>query len=141
MLSLHVSNLLSFDQFDLQLDDGLTVLVGSNGAGKTNIVRVLDLVTKLADWADERSRSASAIPTPAEVVLSSYTQATHDESPPGAPIAIRLGVEWTTGTERDRIVAFVRAAVLATLVEESHAGDEERKAQLAAWVRAHAESD
>ena len=133
-LSLHVSNLLSFDQFDLQLDDGLTVLVGSNGAGKTNLVRVLDLVTKLADWADERSRSASAIPTPAEVVLSSYTQAIHDESPPGAPIAIRLGVEWTTGTERDRIVAFVRASVLATLVEESHAGDEERKAQLAAWV-------
>ncbi|MHB1502909.1 MAG: ATP-dependent nuclease [Acidimicrobiales bacterium] len=134
MLSLHVSNLLSFDQFDLRLDDGLTVLVGPNGAGKTNIVRVLDLVTKLADWADERSRSTSAIPTPAEVVLSSYTQATHDEWPPGAPIAIRLGVKWTTGTERDRIVAFVRAAVLATLVEESHAGDEERKAQLAAWV-------
>jgi len=132
--SLHVSNLLSFDQFALELDDGLTVLVGPNGAGKTNIVRVLELVTKLADWADERSRSASAIPTPAEVVLSSYTQATHDESPPGAPIAIRLGVEWTTGTERDRIVAFVRAAVLATLIEESHAGDEERKAQLAAWV-------
>ena len=51
VLSLHVSNLLSFDQFDLRLDDGLTVLVGPNGAGKTNIVRVLDLVTKLADWA------------------------------------------------------------------------------------------
>jgi energy-coupling factor transporter ATP-binding protein EcfA2 len=129
-----VSNLLSFDELDLHLDDGLTVLVGPNGAGKTNIVRVLDLVTKLVDWADERTRSASAVPTPADTVLSSYTQATHEGTAPGAPIVVRLGVEWTTGRERDRIVSFVRAAVVTTLVEESRAGDEARKAQLATWV-------
>ncbi len=46
--SLDVSNLLSFGEFHLDFDDRLTVLVGPNGAGKTNIVRVLDLVAKLA---------------------------------------------------------------------------------------------
>ena len=46
--SLDVSNLLSFGEFHLDFDDPLTVLVGPNGAGKTNIVRVLDLVAKLA---------------------------------------------------------------------------------------------
>lgn len=36
--------------------------------------------------------------------------------------------------EQARIVAFVRAAILATLSEESHAGDEAQKTRLAAWV-------
>src|SRR4051794_1798880 len=32
-------NFLSFDRFDLELGDGLTVLVGPNGGGKSNVVR------------------------------------------------------------------------------------------------------
>jgi energy-coupling factor transporter ATP-binding protein EcfA2 len=132
--SLHVANLLSFDSFDLQLDEGLTVLVGPNGSGKTNIARVLDLVGKLVDWADERSRSASAIPTPAERVLSSYVQAMHNEPLPGTPIEVRLGIELNVAAERDRIMSFFRGAVLGTLAEETHAGDEARKAQLSSWV-------
>jgi len=134
--SLDVSNLLSFEGFHLDFDDRLTVLVGPNGAGKTNIVRVLDLVTKLIGWADERSRSDVAPPTPADAMLSSYVQATHDSSAPGTPMEIRLGVQFTTPPERTRVVAFVRAALLATLSDESKAGDEDRKAQLAAWVTA-----
>lgn len=132
--SLDVSNLLSFGEFHLDFDDRLTVLVGPNGAGKTNIVRVLDLVTKLVDWADERSRSGAAPPTPADAMLSSYVQAMHDSSAPDTPMEIRLGVQFTTPAERTRVVAFVRAALLATLSEESQAGDEDRKARLAAWV-------
>ena len=134
--SLDVSNLLSFEGFHLDFDDRLTVLVGPNGAGKTNIVRVLDLVTKLIDWADERSRSGFAPPAPADAMLSSYVQAMHDGSAPGTPMEIRLGVQFTRPAERTRIVSFVRAALLATLSDESQAGDEDRKAQLAAWVSA-----
>ena len=134
VLSLEVSNLLSFEEFHLDFDDHLTVLVGPNGAGKTNIVRALDLVTKLVDWADERSRSVAAPPTPADTALSSYVQAMHDRSAPGTPLEIRLGIQFTTLAERTRIVAFVRAAVLATLSDESHTGDEDRRARLAAWV-------
>ena len=46
---LAIDNLLSFEHFELdQIDPSLTTIVGPNGAGKTNIVRVLDLVAKLA---------------------------------------------------------------------------------------------
>ncbi|MGH9044783.1 MAG: AAA family ATPase [Acidimicrobiales bacterium] len=139
--SLQVSNLLSFDDFRLDFDDHLTVVVGPNGAGKSNLVRVLDLVTKLVDWADERSRSGAAPPTPADAVLSSYVQARHDGSGPGTPMEVCLGVEFAAPSERSRIVSFVRAAVLATLAEESHAGDEERKSRLAGWVAAEIDEE
>ena len=131
---LEVSNLLSFREFELDLNDRLTVLVGPNGAGKTNVARVLDLVSKLVDWADERSRTGAAPPTPSDAVLSSYVQARHDKSEPDGPMVLRLGVDISEPEEQSRIVAFVRAAILSTLSEESHAGDEARKARLAAWV-------
>ncbi len=128
-------NLFSFDHLELdQIDPSLTTIVGPNGSGKTNLVRVLDLVTKLVDRADERNRSAIGAATPADAVLSSYVQAMYDGSPPGTPMKIRLGVQFTTPSERMRIVAFVRAALLATLSDESYAGDEDRMALLAAWV-------
>ncbi len=132
--SLYVSNLLSFDTLDLSLGDGLTVVVGPNGSGKTNVVRVLDLVNKLVDWSDQRSRSASAVPSPQETGLASYVQAMHNDPPLGTPIDVRVSVEWTSHAERERIVGFVRAAVLATLVEESHASQEPMKATLSTWV-------
>jgi AAA domain, putative AbiEii toxin, Type IV TA system/AAA domain len=134
--SLHVSNLLSFDSFELSFDDGLNVVVGPNGSGKTNVVRVLDLVSKLLAWADERTRAVVAAPTPAGAVVNSYVQAVHDKAPPGTPIEIRLGIKMTTSAERERIVAFVRAAVLSTLTEESRALDEHRKSLLSTWVEA-----
>ena len=139
--SLDVSNLLSFGEFHLDFDDRLTVLVGPNGAGKTNIVRVLDLVAKLVDWADERTRSGAAPPKPADAMLSSYVQAAHDGCAPGTPIEIRLGVQFTTPSERTRIVAFVRAALLATLSQEFSAGGEDRKARLATWVTAEMDEE
>jgi energy-coupling factor transporter ATP-binding protein EcfA2 len=129
-----VSNLLSFREFELDLNDRLTVLVGPNGAGKTNLARVLDLVSKLVDWADERSRSGAAPPTPSDAVLSSYLQARHDQSAPEGPIEVRLEVDMCEPAERARITAFVRAAILSTLSEESHSGDEAQKTRLAAWV-------
>lgn len=130
----HGSNLCSFVDFEFHFDDELTVLVGPHGSGKTNVVRVLDLVNKLVDRAEELSRSFLTVPTPTEQVLSPYVQAMHDGSPPGTPIMVRLGVEWTTESERERIVAFVRAAVLETLIEERQANDEKRRAQLSSWV-------
>jgi AAA ATPase-like protein/putative AbiEii toxin of type IV toxin-antitoxin system/OLD-like protein len=137
VISVHVSNLLSFDEFELCFDDGLTVLVGPNGSGKTNVVRVLDLVSKLVDWADERSRSSPAAPTPAEAVLSSYVQAVHSDSPVDSPIKVDIRIDFTTPSERERIVAFVRAAMLATLAQDSsQARHEPMKSLLCSWLQA-----
>jgi recombinational DNA repair ATPase RecF len=115
--SLHVSNLLSFDDFDLHFGEGLTVIVGPNGSGKTNVVRVLDLVNKLVDWADDRSRSIAVAPTPAETVLSSYVQAMHNDPPPGTPIDERLGAlrsEQDRRRQDQRGLAVIRPRVAPT---------------------------
>ena len=53
----HVENLLSFDTFDLDLDGKTCTIVGPNGAGESNIVRVFDLVNKAVDWASDLTLS------------------------------------------------------------------------------------
>ncbi|MHB1718357.1 MAG: ATP-dependent nuclease [Acidimicrobiales bacterium] len=132
--SLDVSNLLSFREFHLDFDDRLTVLVGPNGAGKTNIVRVLDLVTKLVDWADARFRQDGATRSATEAVLSSYADAAHDESPPGTPMEVHLSLQFTTESERARLVVFMQAAILATLYQEGQSLDRVSHERLEAWV-------
>ncbi len=116
---LEVSNLFSFNHFRIELDERLTVVVGANGAGKTSVLRVMDAVTKLVDWSDERARSSMALTTAAEAVVRGLAQARHDAGPPGAPIEIAMGVEWDAPLERARITSFVRAALLAVLIEET----------------------
>jgi energy-coupling factor transporter ATP-binding protein EcfA2 len=132
--SLSVSNLLSFDEFELAFDEGLTVIVGPNGAGKSNVTRALDLAAKLVDWCDERTRSGAAPPTPADAVVASYVQAKHDRSLPSDPMQVRLGIALTTSRERERLVAFIRAAVLGRLCEENPTNVQVRMAQLSPWV-------
>src|ERR1035437_8268260 len=134
--SLDVSNLFSFADFSLRFQDGLTVIVGPNGAGKSNVVRALDAVGKLLDWADDQSRPPGTVPrVPAGSVVSSYAQASHDGSPADTPIELRLGIQLTTGPERERVVSFFRAALLATLCQESaHATDDTLKGALSSWV-------
>ena len=41
---LQVTNFLSFDDLDLLVDPGQTVLVGPNGGGKSNVIRTIDAV-------------------------------------------------------------------------------------------------
>lgn len=55
---LEVNGLLSFDHGDLSLRDGLTVIVGPNAAGKTNLVRLLSLAGLALEWVEERSSGA-----------------------------------------------------------------------------------
>ena len=40
--SLHLENYRSFEAFDIEFDDRLTVLVGVNGAGKTAVLDALE---------------------------------------------------------------------------------------------------
>lgn len=135
--SLRVSNLFSFATFAIdEVRDGLTVIVGPNGSGKSNLVRALDAMVKLIEWADDQTRHLGTPPfMPAGSVVGSYVQAAHDGSPPGTPIDLRVGIELTTASERERIVALMRAALLATLCQQSaNPNDEALKAGLAAWV-------
>ena len=47
---LSVAHYRSFDDYRLALDDGVTVLVGPNAAGKTNLIEALQLLTSGASF-------------------------------------------------------------------------------------------
>ena len=129
--ALHVENLLSFDTYDLRFDDSLTVLVGPNGAGKTNVVRMLDLMATALAWADERFVPGTAMPV-GEQVLDSYAGARHEGASTTTPARVRLTLALTTQGELDRVVAFVQAGLLSTLLGELSGSG--ASGQLAAWV-------
>jgi hypothetical protein len=129
--TLDVENLLSFDQFHLNFDDHLTVLVGPNGSGKSNVVRMLDLVRTAITWADERwTRSEVAAAT--EQVLAEYAQARHRGTEGASPARVRVGIELTTDPERQRVVAFMQAAILSTVLGELSSTNDQTT--LADWV-------
>lgn len=49
-----MKNVLTFGSFDLDLDGQRRVAVGPNAAGKSNLVRVIDLVQKAIDLGQRR---------------------------------------------------------------------------------------
>jgi energy-coupling factor transporter ATP-binding protein EcfA2 len=133
--SLHVENLLAFDTFDLVLDGKTHVIVGPNGSGKSNVVRIFDLVEK----ALERASAGSPWPAlgpPADQVLRSFAAARHHGEPPQRESVVRLKLEFTTPLERARLAAFVRAAILHTLIEELQSGDTPARVTLTEWADA-----
>lgn len=132
--SLHVSNLLSFYNFNLTFQDGLTVIVGANGSGKTNAIKVLELITKLLEWSDNAGRLNRTSRTLTEDFLASYAQASHDNTPPNTPITIELGLEFTTDVEKKRIVSFLKAAVLIDLLDDLPTLRMIDKTRLVEWV-------
>ena len=70
--TLHVRNFRNYDDYTLELDPGVTVLVGRNAQGKTNLVEALQLATSGASFRK---------PSPAELVA---------EGGEGCSIALRL---------------------------------------------------
>lgn len=70
--TLHVRNFRNYDDYTLELDPGVTVLVGRNAQGKTNLVEALQLATSGASFRK---------PSPAELVA---------EGEEGCSIALRL---------------------------------------------------
>ncbi len=70
--TLHVRNFRNYNDYTLELDPGVTVLVGRNAQGKTNLVEALELATSGASFRK---------PSPAELV---------EEGEESCSIALRL---------------------------------------------------
>ncbi len=130
LCALDVQNLLSFDSFHLDFLATRTVLVGPNGVGKSNVVRMVDLAATAVTWADEQhTQGLTAAAT--RRVLEGYAQARRQDGQV-LPTRVRLEFELTTQVERERVVACVQAAVLSTLLGEL-SGLQDPSA-LAQWV-------
>jgi len=114
--SIEVKNLLSFDSdgVDLKLDPHLTVLVGPNGSGKTNVVRALNLVMAALAWADDpRMNTAEGILL--SEMLKSHAEARHQYSLDDRA-SVRVGIELTVDWEKELVVSYLRSALVSILL-------------------------
>jgi predicted ATPase len=126
-----VRNLLSFAEQELEFDRGLVVIVGHNGAGKSNLARLLALAGLGLEWLEERS---SGMPGPGQVrqaqsALASYAAGRHRGVPDDARLRLEVGVEFNRA-ELDDVACFVQAAILSSFLSQHHSGLED----VAAWV-------
>jgi energy-coupling factor transporter ATP-binding protein EcfA2 len=112
-----VENFLSFDHFDLEpIAPGLTTIVGPNGSGKTNLVRVFELVALALGHVDEQQSQATRRAQPTQPSLASFAEARHHGAPEDRPIRVELGIELTNDAERAEVTTFVQAALLSALL-------------------------
>ncbi|MCL4544778.1 MAG: AAA family ATPase [Chloroflexi bacterium] len=125
---LHIENLLGFDDFTLDIKDGVQFLIGPNGGGKTSIVRAVDLVRKALDSIGSFSPQLRTI---AETVLRGFAAARH-VSEPQRPSSVSLTVDFDRPDERQLFTAFIHAAVHTTLLQST--GHEGWKQLLSSWV-------
>ena len=130
-----VENFLSFDHFDLEpIAPGLTTIVGPNGSGKTNLVRVFDLVALALGRADDQSSQEARESYPTQPSLGSYAEARHHGTAEDRPIRVELGIELTYDDERAVVTTFVQAAVLSTLLARRSGTAIPDGPTLAAWT-------
>lgn len=91
--SLQVENVVTFGTFDLCFADASLVVARPNGAGKSNIVRGVDLVQKAADSVS--GQPAGLRGQAADQVRQSFAAAPHHGEPAGRDAEVRLGVSTT----------------------------------------------
>lgn len=118
-------------RFVLDLDEGLNVIVGPNAAGKTNVLRLIELVRAAILYRDPKRQDRSSI---GHVLDDHVRFARHDGMLPSSPSEVRLGLTLTSG-DRSLVVAFVQAMVLAALLDNK-VPDTPTLANLEAWVAA-----
>ena len=132
---IEASGLFSFgtgdEHFVFDLDSGLNVIVGPNAAGKTNVLRLIELVRAVVLYQDPKRQDRSSI---GHVLEDHVRFARHDRILPSSPSEVRLGLTLTSG-DRALVVAFVQAMVLSALLNNQVA-DAPTLANLEDWLAA-----
>jgi energy-coupling factor transporter ATP-binding protein EcfA2 len=101
LTSVHADNVLTFEDFHLDLNtDELSVLVGPNGSGKTNVFRVVRLV-----WDAFRYYELNDSSVTVRERLEAWTRDTSRDT------TLEVGIEFNESEEQDLIARFVRAWV------------------------------
>lgn len=125
---LEMNNFLSFgpECQRIEFDNDLTVFVGPNGVGKTNVIRAIDTVK---DVITSTVSGAWNFPIATPQILEQQSRTHYAHLDKQSEIA--LGVDFLAVSEKDEIASFVRAAILSSLYESwshsnSPSSDEKR---------------
>ena len=137
---LEVEGIFSFgvgeDRLALDLDDHLTVIVGPNASGKSNVCRVLHLLTSAVRYQDGNQEARSWLWS----VLDDHArEARHEGMPIGSRSTVRLTVRLTSPKEVALVTSYMQALVLTAILGTQTADDQSLPA-LEAWVAAHVTS-
>jgi predicted ATPase len=103
---LSARGLLSFEDLELTFEHRRTVIVGPNGSGKSNVGRLIELVVRALQAADNDSAQLRDM-------LDSYLAGMRANARTTG-IEVRMGFELTTEHEKELMAAFIRAAVVAS---------------------------
>ena len=122
---LEVSNLLSFNEFEIEFQDDLNIIVGPNGSGKSNIIRVLSFISLILRRIDEDyGNELPPYPLTAnKQLLNSVEGASFKGTKSNQSISIKLEFKLTTSDEKAVMITFIRV-VLATSLFSSFQGKE-----------------
>jgi len=101
--------------FDLCPD--LTVVVGPNASGKSNLGALVDLVMVAVAWAgaaDPNLQPWARRDVLSEALRVAATQARNYRLPLEQPVEARLGVKLTSDAEKEKVASFMRAVIASS---------------------------
>jgi hypothetical protein len=128
LTDIEARELLSFDTLQLTGLPQTLVVVGPNGGGKTNLLRLLQIVLAAVDRAATFSQ-------PAYWALRRFAASRRLGAPPAGISGVRLGLTLTEACERQLVTSFVRAAIASSLLRDT-ATNSDTTASIA-WIREH----
>lgn len=113
--SVSACGLLTFEDFGIDLDKRLTLIVGPNGTGKSNFGCLFEIVACVIQAADRDSPDLRQ-------ALKRYLASSRSELD-NHGIEIRLSFQLTEIYERELFVSFVRACAVAALLGNNYGFD------------------
>ena len=121
----------------VDLNEVLTVIVGPNASGKTNLIRILDVVRTVVRFQDPKQENRGALAGRLDRFVSVALRGTA-WAPEAARVRVR--VAFTRPDEQAMLAAFIRAVVFAALLD-GQVPDDRTIADLEAWVASEVTTD
>ncbi len=128
LTDIEARELLSFDRLQLSDLPQTLVVVGPNGGGKTNLLRLLQIVVVAIDRAATFSQDAYW-------ALMRFAASRRLGAAPADISSVRLGITLTEPWERELLASFVRAAIASSILRDTPTNGD--ASGTIAWARQH----